>query len=121
MNKNEMQFEVIPPSVIFLSATYRFYIDLVRKMYFLNIKAVEDLIALSFPSLYEIQELRDRLVRFHFLCVDLMNQDCQHGYYRPDLLDIRRLLSWIQATGDMTEKLTQKILELSDEGAYYEN
>ncbi|EBM3800807.1 hypothetical protein FXQ12_24490 [Salmonella enterica] len=121
MNKNEMQFEVIPPSVIFLSATYRVYIDLVRKMYLLNIKAVEELIALSSPSLYEIQEIRDRLIRFHFLCVDLMNQDCQHGYYRPDLLDIRRLLSWIQVTGGMIEKLSQKTIEFSDEGAYYEN
>ncbi|EPR2277832.1 hypothetical protein ACU01Y_005189 [Salmonella enterica subsp. enterica serovar Newport] len=121
MNKNKMQCKVIPPSVIFLPSTYRVYINLVKRMYLLNIKAVEELIALSSPSLCEIQELHDRLIRFHFLCVDLMNQDCQHGYYRPDLLDIRRLLSWNQATGGMIEKLTQKIIEFSDEGAYYEN
>ncbi|HFW0244310.1 TPA: hypothetical protein ACIAR9_004065 [Salmonella enterica subsp. enterica serovar Poona] len=121
MNKNEIQFKVIPSSVIFLPSTYRVYIDLVKRMYLLNIKAVEELIALSSPSLYEIQEVRERLIRFHFLCVDLMNQDCQHGYYRPDLLDIRRLLSWIQATRGMIEKLSQKIIEFSDDGAYYEN
>ncbi|HFE7521652.1 TPA: hypothetical protein ACGAD2_002197 [Salmonella enterica subsp. enterica serovar Newport] len=120
MNKNEKQFKGIPPSVIFMPSTYRYYIDAAKKLYLLNVLAVEDYIALTDATLYEFAELHDRLIRFHCLCVDLMNQDFQHGYYRPDALDDRRLLGWMNATGELVKKLRDKVRTL-EEGANYEN
>lgn len=116
MNKNEKQFKGIPPSVIFLPSTYRFYIQQANKLYLLNLQAIEDYISLNDATLYEFFELHGRLVRFHCLCVDLMNQDCQHGYFRPDPLDVRRLLGWINATGELVKKLGSKLRTL-EEGA----
>lgn len=114
MNKNEKQFKGIPPSVIFMPSTYRYYIDAAKELYLLNVVAVEDYIDLDDATFYEFSKLHACLMRFHCLCVDLMNQDCQHGYYRPDALDVRRLLGWINATAKLAEKLQIKVRTLEE-------
>lgn len=133
MNKNEKQFKVdkvtyyddgafwqrkgIPPSVIFTPLTYRKYIETAKQLYLLNLQAVEDYIQLDNPPFHQFRELYDCLIRFHCLCVELMNQDFQHGYYRPDALDDRRLLGWMTATGELSKKLSAKV-RILEEGAY---
>lgn len=108
--KNEKQFTSIPAAVIFMPSTYRNYIDIAKKMMLLNIRSVEDYCALHEPDLDTALELCSRLKRFRALCVDLMNTDCQHGYYRVSQVDIRRLLSWLDTAKVLRKKLSEKIM-----------
>lgn len=117
MNKNEKQYKGIPPSVIFMPFTYRHYIDAAKKLYLMNLQAFDYYMEMPDVPLHQFAELHDRLIRFHCLCVDLMNQDCQHGYYRPDAWELRCLLAWMTATDKMVKKLGDKVRTL-EEGAY---
>lgn len=114
MNNNQKQIS-IPPAVIFTPRSYRFYIDGANKLYLLNLHAVEDFIALTDAHFHESVELHNRLIRFHNLCVDLMNQNCEHGHYRPDGLDVRRLLGWMSATAELVKKLGDKVRTLEED------
>ncbi|HAK0380423.1 TPA: hypothetical protein H1O82_003095 [Salmonella enterica] len=116
MNKNEKQFKGIPPSVIFMPSTYRNYIDIAKQLYLMNLHDVEDYIAMTDAPLHLSAYLHGRLITFHSICVELMNQDCQHGYFRPDALDVRRLLGWIKSTAVLVEKVSIKVRTL-EEGA----
>ncbi|HEB6945840.1 TPA: hypothetical protein R0445_000296 [Salmonella enterica subsp. enterica serovar Hvittingfoss] len=114
MIKNEKQFKGIPPAVIFMPSTYRQYIDAAQKLYLLNLYAVEDYCNLDVPPYDLGVEIYHRLNSFRSLCVDLMNTDCQHGYYRPDALDIRRLLAWHHSNTALYQKLSHKVSGLEE-------
>ncbi|EJC1069254.1 hypothetical protein MX551_004725 [Salmonella enterica] len=109
MKNNEKQFRGVLPAVIFLPSSYRQYIVQAKKLYELNIYTVERYCALNFPSYDEGVNIYKDLEYFRNLCCDLMNLDCQHGFYKPDPLDIRRLLGWLDGTTALYKKLANKV------------
>lgn len=114
MNKNQKQFKGIPPSVIFTPSNYRSYMNSAKNLYLLNLHDLEHIIKMDKPKHYQLRRLHDDIVSFHLLCVDLTNQDCQHGFYRPDPLDIRYLVGWMYVSGEMCKKLSEKLRALSE-------
>lgn len=110
MKNNEKQFRGVPPAVIFLPSTYRKYIVEAKKLYLLNIEAVETYLALEDASRAEGLNLAKDLQYFFLFCRDLMNQDCQHGYYRPDPWETRHLLAWMKGTKELHKKLAERVL-----------
>ncbi|ELI0501821.1 hypothetical protein Q8T31_000766 [Salmonella enterica] len=112
MKNNENQLEHIHgvlPAVTFHPCTYRQYIVQAKKMYLLNIQEVEAYCALNSPSYDDGVSIYRNLDYFRRFCGDLMNLDCQHGFYKPDPLDIRRLLGWLDGTTALYKKLANKV------------
>ncbi|EBM6540935.1 hypothetical protein D2U41_14415 [Salmonella enterica] len=104
------QFDGVLPAVTFHPCTYRQYIVQAKKMYSLNIQEVETYLAREeAPRIDGLNIARNLEYSFGFFR-DLMNQDCQHGYYRPDPLDRRRLLAWMTGTKALYKKLADRIL-----------
>ncbi|HHR9067862.1 TPA: hypothetical protein ACTADN_001898 [Salmonella enterica subsp. enterica serovar Birkenhead] len=115
MNKQEKQFKGIPPSVIFTPFNYRAYVNMAENLYLSNLQDFDFLMGIGEPYFHEMVQLHDYFISFHLLCVDLLNQDFQHGYYRPDVLDVRRLLCWMKGVSEMSKKLSFRLRTLSDE------
>ncbi|ELY6014857.1 hypothetical protein SNO17_000761 [Salmonella enterica] len=118
MKNNENQLEHVYgvlPAVTFHPCMYRQYIVQAKKMYLLNIREVETYLAQEeAPRIDGLNIARNLEYSFGFFR-DLMNQDCQHGYYRPDPLDTRRLLAWMTGTKALHKKLADRILVEEEE------
>lgn len=109
MKNNEKQFRGIHPAAIFYSQTYSQYIAMAKKMYKLNIDAIALYCSIESPRYSDGVRLYSDLFYFYDFCRDLMNQDCQHGFYKPSQVDIRRLLAWMSGTSHLRETLANKI------------
>lgn len=102
----------IPPSVIFLSMNYRYYISCASKLNNLNIQSVERFEMLDNCNEHLLSRglsLSRELNSFHELCSELMNVNCEHGFYRPSAVDIRRLLSWQETTRYLQSRISHKL------------
>ncbi|EHE5874465.1 hypothetical protein JMS13_001232 [Salmonella enterica] len=110
MNINK-PFNYIPPSVIFVPMSYRVYIEHASKLNIINISNVDNYLLIDDGDLSVVKGLilnRD-LINFHEICSELMNVNCEHGFYRPSVVDIRRLLSWQETTRLLQNKIGRKI------------
>ncbi|EHK5239348.1 hypothetical protein I0N36_004863 [Salmonella enterica] len=102
------------PAVTFHPCTYRQYIVQAKKLYQLNIDEVEAYLAHEdAPRIDGLNIAKNLEYSFGFFC-DLLNQDCQHGNYRPDPWETRHLLAWMSGTKALYKKLADRILV--DEG-----
>ncbi|EIC4554019.1 hypothetical protein K9Y57_004799 [Salmonella enterica] len=101
----------IPSSVIFVPMNYRVYIESAAKLNIINISNVDDYLLLDNCDLSIVKGLilNRSLNDFYELCSELMNVNCEHGFYRPSALDIRRLLSWQETTRLLQNKIGRKI------------
>lgn len=114
MRNNENQFCGVLPAVKFYPCTYRQYIEKAKKLYLLNIEEVETYLAQEYSPRADGLNLAKYLEYFFGFCLDLLNQDCQHGNYRPDPLETELLLSWMKVTKELHKKLADRILVEED-------
>ncbi|HCL5063802.1 TPA: hypothetical protein N2E80_003192 [Salmonella enterica] len=113
MKNNENQLEHVDgalPAVTFHPCTYRQYIVQAKKMYSLNIEEVETYLALEEKSRIDGLNIAKNLEYSFGFFRDLLNQDYQHGNYRPDAWETRCLLAWMQGTKALHKKLADSIL-----------
>ncbi|EEF8012740.1 hypothetical protein GWR30_17875 [Salmonella enterica] len=99
-------------AVIFNPVGYSQYIDAAKKLYLLNIDAVETYCTLSSPSYDDGCNLYLNLDYFRHLCEDLLNQDCHFGPYKPDSFDVQRLLGWLDGNAALYKMLADKVSSL---------
>ncbi|ECT5253041.1 hypothetical protein ATT74_26110 [Salmonella enterica subsp. enterica serovar Panama] len=109
MNNYEKQFRGVLPTLKFYPNTYHYYIAAAKKMYKLNIDAVKVYCSLESPQYEDGINIYKDLWYFRDFCRDLMNLDCQHGFYKPSQVDIRRLLAWLDGTTYLYKTLADKI------------
>ncbi|EKY8786446.1 hypothetical protein RE773_000394 [Salmonella enterica] len=118
MKNNENQLEHVDgalPAVTFHPCTYRQYIAQAKKMYSLNIEEVETYLALEEKSRIDGLNIAKNLEYSFGFFRDLLNQDYQHGNYRPDAWETRCLLAWMQGTKALCKKLSDSILVEEEE------
>ncbi|ELM4216360.1 hypothetical protein RYG71_000459 [Salmonella enterica] len=118
MKNNENQLEHVDgalPAVTFHPCTYRQYIVQAKKMYQLNLEEVEAYLALEEKTVFDGLNICKNLEYSFGFFRDLLNQDYQHGNYRPDAWETRCLLAWMQGTKVLYKKLADSILDEDEE------
>lgn len=113
MKNNENQLEHVYgvlPAVTFHPCTYRQYIVQAKKLYAMNIEEVEAYLDLEDARIIDGLNICKNLEYSFGFFRDLLNQDCQHGNYKPDAWETRCLLAWMQGTKELCKKLSDSIL-----------
>lgn len=111
MNSKKASFQ-IPPSVIFSSLNYRHYISSASQLNKLNIQSVELFEVTDGNVEYLLSRaliLSRDLMNSYDLFSELMNVNCEHGFYRPSLVDILRLLSWQETSKHLQRRVIHKL------------
>ncbi|EIP3426436.1 hypothetical protein LSE82_005318 [Salmonella enterica] len=115
MKNNEKQFDGVLPAVTFHPCTYRQYIVQAKKLYQLNVQEVEAYLVQEDARIIDGLNICKNLEYSFGFFRDLLNQDCQHGNYRPDAWETRCLLAWMQGTKALCKKLSDSILVEDEE------
>ncbi|EGC1287234.1 hypothetical protein H8526_001207 [Salmonella enterica] len=102
------------PAVTFHPCTYRQYIVQAKKLYQLNIDEVEAYLVQEDARIIDGLNICKNLEYSFGFFRDLLNQDCQHGNYRPDPSETCYLIAWMSGTKELHKKLADRILV--DEG-----
>ncbi|ENU2135121.1 hypothetical protein ACE60T_005542 [Salmonella enterica] len=113
MKNNENQLEHVYgvlPAVTFHPCTYRQYIVQAKKLYQLNVQEVEAYLVQEDARIIDGLNICKNLEYSFGFFRDLLNQDCQHGNYKPDVWETRCLLAWMQGTKALHKKLADRIL-----------
>lgn len=110
LGNKQNQFDGVLPAVTFHPCTYRQYIVQAKKMYSLNIDEVEAYLAQEDASRVDGLNIAKNLEYSFRFFRDLLNQDYQHGNYRPDAWETHCLLAWMEVTKALYKKLADRIL-----------
>ncbi|EHH2969671.1 hypothetical protein RN068_001775 [Salmonella enterica] len=115
LGNKQNQFDGVLPAVTFHPCTYRQYIVQAKKLYQLNVQEVESYLVQEGARIIDGLNICKNLEYSFGFFRDLLNQDCQHGNYRPDAWETRCLLAWMQGTKALCKKLSDSILVEDEE------
>ncbi|EBJ1946195.1 hypothetical protein DP529_23915 [Salmonella enterica] len=110
LGNKQNQFDGVLPAVTFHPCTYRQYILQAKKLYQLNVQEVEAYLVQENARIIDGLNICKNLEYSFGFFRDLLNQDCQHGNYKPDAWETRCLLTWMQGTKALCKKLSDSIL-----------